>query len=79
MISAAARGWAPNTQRAFLSDLRLWHDWSRRSGVATAAAEASDVAGYVRALSGQDQISAAARATPQRAAAAIARYLVHIG
>lgn len=37
------------------------------------------VAAYVRALSGQDVGSAAARATPERAPATIARYLVNIG
>ena len=45
----------------------------------TAGARAEDVARYVRALSGQDHSSAAARALKPRKPATIARYLVHIG
>jgi hypothetical protein len=33
LIAAAARAWAPNTVRAFLSDIRLWDAWCRRSRV----------------------------------------------
>jgi integrase len=65
--------------RAFLSDLRLWDRWCRLSGVQTGAATAQTVASYVRALSGEDVTSAAARALEVRSAATIARYLVHIG
>jgi integrase len=79
LVAAAARAWSANTVRAFLSDLRLWDAWCRRSGVQTSSASADTVAAYVRALSGQDVGSAAARATPERAAATIGRYLVHIG
>ncbi len=79
MVAAAARAWSANTVRAFLSDLRLWDLWCRRSHVQTGAATAQTVAAYVRALSGQDVGSEAARATEARSAATIGRYLVHIG
>lgn len=79
LVAAAARAWSANTIRAFLSDLKLWDQWCRRSGVRAATASADTVAAYVRALSGQDLGSEAARATKLRAAATIARYLVHIG
>ncbi|UAJ12743.1 tyrosine-type recombinase/integrase [Glacieibacterium megasporae] len=79
LVAAAARAWSANTVRAFLSDLRLWDSWCRRSGVQTGSATAGTVAAYVRALSGQDLGSDAARATGERAAATIGRYLVHIG
>ncbi|RYD27507.1 MAG: integrase, partial [Lysobacteraceae bacterium] len=79
MVAAAARAWSPNTIRAFLSDLRLWDHWCRLSAVQTGAATAQTVAAYVRALSGEDVASDAARAVEIRAAATIARYLVHIG
>lgn len=79
LVAAAARAWSANTIRAFLSDLKLWDAWCRRSGGRTATADAEAVAAYVRALSGQDLGSEAGRATPPRAAATIARYLVHIG
>lgn len=79
LVAAAARAWSANTIRAFLSDLRLWDAWCRRAGTAAGAATPETVAAYVRALSGQDVSSAAARATPERSAATIARYLVHIG
>lgn len=79
LVEAAARAWAPNTIRAFLSDIRLWDTWCRLSRVATGEATAQTVAAYIRALSGQDHDSAAARAAETRAAATIARYLVSIG
>jgi len=79
LVAAAARAWSPNTIRAFLSDIRLWDTWCRRSRMAVGSACANTVAAYVRALSGQDAGSEAARATPPRSAATIARYLVHIG
>jgi integrase len=79
LVAAAVRAWSANTVRAFLSDLRLWDAWCRRSHVQTGLATATTVATYVRALSGQDVSTEAARATEQRSAATIARYLVHIG
>jgi integrase len=79
LVEAAARAWSANTIRAFLSDIRLWDSWCRLSRVVPGEASAQTVAGYVRALSGQDHASAAARATEIRAAATIARYLVSIG
>ena len=79
LVAAAARAWSANTVRAFLSDLKLWDAWCRRTGVRTATADADAVAAYVRALSGQDLGSEAARQPKPRAAATIARYLVHIG
>jgi len=79
LVEAAARAWSPNTIRAFLSDLKLWDTWCRRLRVRAGEASAETVAAYVRALSGQDRESAAAKATPPRAAATIARYLVNIG
>jgi site-specific recombinase XerD len=79
LVEAAARAWSANTIRAFLSDIRLWDSWCRLSRVATGEAAPQTVAAYVRALSGQDHDSAAARATTPRAAATIARYLVSIG
>lgn len=79
LVEAAARAWAPNTVRAFLSDLKLWDVWCRRLRVRAGEASAETVAAYIRALSGQDHESEAAKATPQRAAATIARYLVNIG
>jgi integrase len=79
LVAAASRAWSANTVRAFLSDLRLWDRWCRRSCVQTGAATAETVAGYVRALSGQDVSTEAARATDARSAATIGRYLVHIG
>jgi integrase len=79
LVAAAARAWSANTVRAFLSDLRLWDTWCRRSGVQTGSATADTVAGYIRVLSGQDVASAAAHATGERSAATIGRYLVHIG
>ena len=78
VIAAAARAWSPNTIRAFLSDMKLWDAWCRRTRVRAGEATAETVAAYVRALSGQDH-DEATRATPQRAAATIARYLVNIG
>ncbi|WP_232280480.1 tyrosine-type recombinase/integrase, partial [Sphingomonas sp. PAMC 26605] len=79
LVAAASRAWSANTVRAFLADLRLWDLWCRRSHVQTGAATAQTVAGYVRALSGEDVSTEAARATGARSAATIARYLVHIG
>jgi site-specific recombinase XerD len=79
LVSAAARAWSPNTIRAFLSDLKLWDTWCRRLRIGAGEATAETVAAYVRALSGQDHETEAGRATPQRAAATIARYLVNIG
>ena len=79
LVIAAARAWSANTVRAFLSDLRLWDRWCRLSGVQTGAATSGTVAGYVRALSGQDIASEAARMVETRSAATISRYLVHIG
>lgn len=79
LVAAAARAWSANTVRAFLSDLRLWDRWCRRSRVPAGIAGADTVAGYVRALSGQDVGTAVARGIEQRAAATIARYLVNIG
>lgn len=79
LVAAAVRAWSANTVRAFLSDLRLWDAWCRRSHVQTGLATATTVATYMRALSGQDVSTEAARATEQRSAATIARYLVHIG
>lgn len=79
LVAAAVRAWSPNTIRAFLSDLKLWDDWCRRLGMRTLAATPDTVAAYVRALSGQDLGCETARATRPRAAATIARYLVHIG
>ena len=79
LVEAAARAWSPNTVRAFLSDLKLWDAWCRRSRVPAGEATADTVAGYIRALSGQDHETEAAKATPQRAAATIGRYIVNIG
>jgi integrase len=79
LVAAASRAWSANTVRAFLSDLRLWDLWCRRSHVQTGAATSQTVAAYVRALSGQDVSTEAARATEERSAATIGRYLVHIG
>lgn len=79
LVEAAARAWSANTVRAFLSDIRLWDTWCRLSRVPAGDATHDTVASYIRALSGQDHDSAAARATETRAAATIARYLVSIG
>jgi integrase len=79
LVAAAARAWAPNTIRAFLSDIKLWDGWCRRSRVRAGAATGETVAAYIRALSGQDHDTEAARVTEPRAAATIARYLVNIG
>ncbi len=79
LVEAAARAWSANTVRAFLSDLKLWDVWCRRLRVKAGEATGDTVAGYIRALSGQDRESHAAKATPQRAAATIGRYLVNIG
>lgn len=79
LVEAAARAWSPNTIRAFLSDLKLWDAWCRRLRVQAGEASAEAVAAYIRALSGQDHESAAAKATSPRAPATIARYLVNIG
>lgn len=72
----SARG--PPT-RSGPSDIRLWNAWCRRSGASAGRANGDIVAGYVRALSGLDHESPAAKLTPTRAPATIARYLVHIG
>ena len=79
LVEAAVRAWSANTIRAFLSDLRLWDAWCRRSRTSADQADGETAAGYVRALSGLDRKSAAAKLTPTRAPATIARYLVHIG
>ncbi len=79
VIEAAVRGWSANTIRAFLSDIRLWDQWCRRSGVRSGDAIAQTVASYIRALAGTDRESRAALATETKAAATIARYLVNIG
>lgn len=79
LVEAAVRAWSANTIRAFLSDLRLWDAWCRRLGTSAGRATGDTVAGYVRALSGLDRDSPAAKLTPTRAPATIARYLVHIG
>jgi integrase len=76
LVAAAARAWSANTVRAFLSDLRLWDAWCRRGGVSTSQATADTVAAYVRALSGVDPQHPS---WPNRSAATIGRYLVHIG
>ena len=79
VIEAAARGWSANTIRAFLSDIRLWDQWCRRSGVRSGEATPQTVAAYIRALAGIGRESRAALATETKAAATIARYLVNIG
>lgn len=79
ILEAAARAWSVNTVRAFLSDIRLWDDWCRRSRVCAGEAGAATVAAYVRALSGQDLGSPAAKANRLKAPATISRYLVNIG
>jgi hypothetical protein len=60
--SAARRrgraGLVDNTIRAFLSDLKIWDQWCRRRGLATARADAEAVAAYLRALSGSNRIRA---------------------
>ncbi len=79
LVAAAARAWSLNTMRAFLSDLRLWDSWCRRSRVPTGSATSMTVADYVRALSGQHEAVALSRGIERRAAATIERYLVNIG
>lgn len=79
LVEAAVRAWSANTIRAFLSDLRLWDAWCRRSATSAGRATGDTVASYVRALSGLDRERQAAKLTPTRAPATIARYLVHIG
>lgn len=79
LVEAAARAWAPNTIRAFVSDIKLWDAWCRLSRTRTGAATPQTVVGYLRALSGQDHDTTAGRATETRAAATISRYLVNIG
>ena len=79
MISAAARGWSPNTQRAFLSDLRLWHAGCRRSGVATAAAQASDVAGYIRARHVRKLLGGISETEMERSVAAVSSHSIRVG
>lgn len=79
LVEAAVRAWSENSIRAFLSDIRLWDSWCRRSGVRATDATGDAVAAYVRALSGLDKESPAAQRTEKRAVATIARYLVSIG
>ncbi|WP_084691277.1 tyrosine-type recombinase/integrase [Sphingomonas sp. SRS2] len=74
LIAAAVRGWSANTRRAFRSDLVLWGRWCRTARVRAVDAGEETVAGWVRALAGID-----ASAEKVRAAATIARYLVHVG
>jgi integrase len=77
LVAAAARAWSTNTIRAFLSDLKIWDQWCRRRGLATARADAEAVASYLRALSGVEQDPR--NPLKQRAPATIERYLVNIG
>jgi integrase len=79
LVEAAVRAWSANTIRAFLSDIRLWDAWCRRSGTSALRATGDTVAAYVRTLSGLDRVDHTAHATATRAAATIERYLVHIG
>ena len=44
VIAAAARAWSPNTIRAFLSDMKLWDAWCRRTRVRAGEATAETVA-----------------------------------
>lgn len=74
LIAAAVRGWSANTRRAFRSDLTLWGQWCCTARVRAADASAETVASWVRALAGIDP-----SAEKRRAAATIARYLVHVG
>ena len=74
LIAAAVRGWSANTRRAFRSDLALWGQWCRTARVRAVDARAATVAAWVRALAGIDP-----SAEKARAAAKIARYLVHVG
>jgi integrase len=74
LLDAAMRGWSDNTRRAFRSDLTLWGQWCRRQGVRPSDASPKLVAGWLRALAGIDSSD-----LKPRAAATIARYLVHVG
>lgn len=74
LLSAAMRGWAPNTRRAFRSDLALWGNWCLQRGVAASSAGPADAAAWIRALAGIDDCG-----VTTRAAATIERYLVHVG
>ncbi|MDT7532960.1 tyrosine-type recombinase/integrase [Sphingobium sp. SA2] len=74
LLDAAIRGWSANTRRAFRSDLTLWGAWCRKRRVAAASATPELVAAWVRALAGTDPSD-----QKPRAAATIARYLVHVG
>ena len=74
LVAAVVRGWSDNTRRAFCSDLKVWGDWCRRHGIVPARATQSDVAAYIRALSG-----VAPSAEKVRAMATIERYVSYIG
>jgi hypothetical protein len=63
VVEAAARGWSPNTVRAFPSDIRLWDEWCRRTSVRSGEATPVSVLAYIRALAGTDRESLAALAT----------------
>ncbi|RVT90554.1 integrase [Sphingomonas crocodyli] len=75
LIRVAVRAWAPNTIRAFLSDLVIWDDWCRRSALQLSEATPETTAAFIRALAGVDVVAG----IEVRAAATIARYLVNIG
>lgn len=81
VIAAAVKSWSENTLRAFRSDLELWQCWCRALGIHPAQASASDVACWIRALSGEKPNAESTRRAvgKMRKPATIARYLVHIG
>lgn len=74
LLEAAFRAWSANSRRAFQSDLTLWNRWCRQQRVAPRDATPTTVAAWVRALAGVD-----VSGERVRAAATIARYLVHVG
>ncbi|HEX7855212.1 MAG TPA: tyrosine-type recombinase/integrase [Sphingobium sp.] len=74
LVGAAVRGWSANTRRALRSDLTLWGRWCQEQGCEPAAAGPSQVAAWIRALSGVDS-----NHWEHRAMATIERYVVNIG
>lgn len=81
VIDAASRAWSANTRRAFMSDLALWARWCREQRVPAAEATPDFVAQWVQVLSrtAECEEGDGGKKWKRRAAATIARYLVHIG
>jgi integrase len=79
LMRTIAKGWAPNTRRAFLSAVKIWEEWCMKRSVPVRAATEQNVAQFVRELARLEHPSARGEWFPaQRKIASIETYLVHL-